>query len=277
VSHEPAVSVRAEPTHLTAHPESAETGSFPVAAMPAFFINSSTIHGDLVTMRGDLCHHLRASLRVKIGQTVWLTDERRNRYHAKVTEMTHAELTARIQDRVRGPDEMCPRILLAQALLKGDHMDWIMQKATELGVHGIVPLITHRGVVRPQAARISGQVSRWQRIALEAAQQSEQWHVPEIEPPLGSRQFFMNKVATCKLMLVERARTESLRTLPLGSDPHDTIVVAIGPEGGWSTDELTVAGQQGFRSATLGPGILRSDTASLVALTILQSRLGKLG
>ena len=245
--------------------------------MPAFFIDSSTIHGDRVTITGDLGHHLRASLRVQIGQTVWLTDEQRNRYHAKVTEITPAELTAHIQDRMRGPDETCPRILLAQALLKGDHMDWIIQKATELGTYGIVPLITHRGVVRPQATRVSGQVSRWQRIALEAAQQSEQWHVPEIEPPRGSRQFFMDRAAPLKLMLAERAESESLRTLPLGSDPQDVIVIAIGPEGGWSTDELTVAGEQGFRSTTLGPGILRSETASLAALTILQSRLGRLG
>ena len=191
--------------------------------------------------------------------------------------MTHTDLTAHIQDRLRGPDETSPRILLAQALLKGEHMDWIVQKATELGVYGIVPLITHRGVVRPQATRISGQVSRWQRIALEAAQQSEQWHIPDIEPPCGSRQFFMEKVAPLKLMLVERAEGESFRTLPLDSDPQDTIVVAIGPEGGWSRDELTVAGEQGFRSTTLGPGILRSETASLAALTMLQSRLGKLG
>ena len=89
-------------------------------------------------------------------------------------------------------------------------MDWVIQKATELGVRGIVPLITHRGVVRPQAARIAGQVSRWQRIALEAAQQSEQWHIPDIEPPRGSRQFLMEKVAPLKLMLVERAESESL-------------------------------------------------------------------
>ena len=245
--------------------------------MPAFFISSSAIHDDLVTMTGDLCHHLRASLRVQIGQTIRLTDERRNRYHARVTEMTHAKLTAHIQDRLHGPDETGPRILLAQALLKGDHMDWIIQKATELGVHGIVPLITHRGVVRPQATRLAGQVSRWQRIALEAAQQSEQWHIPDIEPPRGSRQFLMEKVAPLKLMLVERAESESLRTLPLGSDPQDALVVAIGPEGGWSPDELTLAGEQGFRSVTLGPGILRSDTASLAALTILQSRAGKLG
>jgi 16S rRNA (uracil1498-N3)-methyltransferase len=228
-------------------------------------------------MTGDLCHHLRASLRAQIGQTIRLTDERRTRYHAKITDMTSAELTAQIQERVSGPEETYPRILLAPALVKGDHMDWIIQKATELGVHGIVPLITHRGVVRPQATRISGQVSRWQHIALEAAQQSEQWHIPGIEPPRSSRQFFMDMVAPLKLILVERAGTESFRTLSLGSDPQGAILVAVGPEGGWSAEELTVAGEQGFRSVTLGSGILRSDTASLAAVTILQSRLGKLG
>jgi len=87
----------------------------------------------------------------------------------------------------------------------------------------------------------------------------------------------MDRVAPLKLMLMERAGGESFRTLPLNSNPQDTIVLAIGPEGGWSTDELTVAGEQGFRSTTLGTGILRSETASLAALTILQSRLGKLG
>ncbi|MET0515263.1 MAG: 16S rRNA (uracil(1498)-N(3))-methyltransferase [Nitrospiraceae bacterium] len=245
--------------------------------MPAFFIHSSTIHGDLVRITGDLCHHLRASLRLRIGQTVWLTDEQRNRYHATVTEMTAAELTAHIQDRLRGPAETWPRILLAQALLKSDHMDWIIQKATELGVYGIAPLIAHRGVIRPKVTRITGQVARWQRIALEAAQQSEQWHIPEIEPPRDSRQFFMERAAPLSLILVERAGSESLRTLPLRSDTQHTIMIAIGPEGGWSTDELTIADKQGFRSTTLGSGILRSETASLAAVTILQSRLGNLG
>ena len=105
--------------------------------MPAFFIPSSDIHGTEITLTGDLCHHLRASLRVKPGECLWSPIECRQRYRVEVTELAQQRMTARILEQREGPVETGPTLLLAQALLKGDHMDWVVQKASELGVRTI--------------------------------------------------------------------------------------------------------------------------------------------
>ena len=245
--------------------------------MPAFFIPSSDIHGTDITLTGDLCHHLRASLRVKLRECLWLTDEHRRRYRVEVVELAQHRMTVRILDQHEGPAEIGPTVLLAQALLKGDHMDWVVQKASELGVRTILPLVSQHGVVRPQPGRIAAQVSRWQRIATEAAQQSEQWQPPHVLEPLDSRQFFSSTTATCTLILAERREAVALSHVPLPALLAESVAVVIGPEGGWSEEELTLALAHGCHAASLGAHILRADTAAVTALSIVQSRLGRLG
>ena len=146
--------------------------------MPAFFVSSLDIRETQITLTGDLCHHVRASLRVKPGEDLWLTHEQRRRYRVRVTHVSQQAVMTEILEQRLGPVETGPPLLLAQALLKGDHMDWVVQKASELGVRTILPLVSRHGVVRPQPDRIAAQVARWQRIATEAAQQSEQWQPP---------------------------------------------------------------------------------------------------
>lgn len=245
--------------------------------MPAFFIPSSDIQGAEITLTGDLCHHLRASLRVKPGECLWLTDDRRRRYRVEIMEVAQQRMTVRILDQREGPAETGPTILLAQALLKGDHMDWVVQKASELGVRSILPLIAHHGVVRPQTGRIAGQVSRWQRIATEAAQQSEQWQTPQVLEPLDSRRFFSEKAASRSLILAERREAPALSNVALSALLTESLALVIGPEGGWSEEELSLALAQECQAVTLGAHILRADTAAVTALSIVQSRLGRLG
>ncbi len=245
--------------------------------MPAFFIPSSDIHGTEITLTGDLCHHLRASLRVKPGEFLWLTDEHRRRYRVRVTELAQQGLTVQILDQLHGPIETGPPLLLAQALLKGDHMDWVVQKASELGVRTILPLVSQHGVVRPQSGRIATQVSRWQRIATEAAQQSEQWQPPHVLEPLDSRRFFSTSTATCSLILAERREALALSRVPLPALLTESLALVIGPEGGWAEEELSLALMQGCHAVSLGTHILRADTAAVTALSIVQSRLGRLG
>jgi 16S rRNA (uracil1498-N3)-methyltransferase len=245
--------------------------------MPAFFVASSDIHGAEITLTGDLCHHLRASLRVKPGESLWLTDDQRRRYRVRVTLVAQQALTAEILEQRQGPIETAPPLLLAQALLKGDHMDWVVQKASELGVRTILPLISRHGVVRPQSDRIASQVARWQRIATEAAQQSEQWQPPQVLAPLESSRFFSRHQGTCSLLLAERHKAVALARVPLPNLPSEQLTVIIGPEGGWAEDEIALALAQQCQAVSLGECILRADTAAVTALSIVQSRLGRLG
>ena len=245
--------------------------------MPAFFISSTEIHGTELTLTGELCHHLRASLRVKPGEILQLTDEHRQRYQARVRTVTPQGLTAEILAARPGPTDAAPCVLLAQVILKGDHMDWVVQKASELGVRTILPLTSRHGIVRPQPDRVAAQVARWQRIATEAAQQSEQWQPPQVLEPMDVRRLFSNHGATAALLLAERQDALGLAVAPLPTHPTDTITLMIGPEGGWAEEELSQAVEGRCRAVSLGESILRADTAAVAALSIVQSRLGRLG
>jgi 16S rRNA (uracil1498-N3)-methyltransferase len=245
--------------------------------MPAFFIDSRDIHDGVVTITGDLLHHLRASLRLRLNETLHLTDDHRRRHHATVTDLTSERLTARIISSAEGPDRLSPPLILGQALLKGDHMDWIMQKAAELGVEAIVPLVTGRSVVRPHQQRVSAQTARWQRIAREAAQQSEQWLIPAVAAPREFRDFLAQSTGAARLILVERTQGKRLTEIPMPPGHAASVAIAVGPEGGWLAEEVAMAKDQGFEPITLGATILRSETAALAALAVLQSRVGLLG
>lgn len=245
--------------------------------MPAFFISSAEIHGTALTLTGELCHHLRASLRVKSGEVLRLTDEHRQRYEVRVSAVAPQALTAEILESRPGPIDTSPRVILAQVILKGDHMDWVVQKASELGVKAVLPLISRHGVVRPQPERVAAQVARWQRIATEAAQQSEQWQPPQVLEPLEVRRFFSGHQATTALLLAERQNAVGLANVPLPALPTDTITVIVGPEGGWAEEELSQAMDGQCLAVSLGEHILRADTAAVTALSIVQSRLGRLG
>lgn len=245
--------------------------------MPVFFIRSSDIHGSEITITGDLCHHLRASLRVKPGEFLWLTDEHRIRYRAQAKHVGQQALMAEILEQRQGPIETGPSLLLAQALIKGDHMDWVVQKAGELGVRTILPLVTQHCVVRPQPGRIVAQLSRWQRIATEAAQQSEQWQPPLVLEPVDSRRYFSTATASYSLILAERREAPGLSMAPLPIHLTENLALIIGPEGGWAEEEVTLALSQGCHPVSLGAHILRAETAAVTAVSIVQSRLGRLG
>jgi 16S rRNA (uracil1498-N3)-methyltransferase len=244
--------------------------------MPTFFVASEAIVPPTVRITGPLLQHLRASLRLQAGELLTVTDEHGTRYRAEIAEVSSGTLIGRILDTTSAPPKTSPSIVLAQSLLKGEKMDWVIQKATELGVARIAPVLASHSVVRPRADRIEHQLARWQRIALEAAQQSERWSVPVIdEPATVPHLLSTSKTAALKILLAERSDGASLSSLPLHNDGD--VWLLIGPEGGWEEAEFRHMREQGFVGVTLGPRILRAETAAIAALTILQSRLGELG
>lgn len=246
--------------------------------MPTFFVAPEAVTPPTIRITGPLLHHLRESLRLQRGESLTLTDSQGTRYRVEVSEITAHAIDARIVEQETPPLRVTPQLLLGQALLKGEKMDWVLQKATELGVDTIVPLETHHSVVKPNPTRIAHQLTRWRRIALEAAQQSERWTIPTISDPTTLSQFCTQQAAaTMKGMLVERTSGLSLTSVALPREPHHSIVVLIGPEGGWTKEEQRLAQDRGFTPLTLGSRILRAETATLAAISILQSRLGELG
>ena len=247
--------------------------------MPTFFVTADAVTPPTIRITDPLLRHLRDSLRLHPGETLTLTDQTGRRYRTEIVQVTTKAIEARILDQTIAPPRTTPTLVLAQALLKGEKMDWIVQKATELGVDRIVPVHTAHGVVKIQPERVDHQKARWERIALEAAQQSERWTVPTIDVPTNLKSLFHRQAsATTKIILSERSKELPLAkaTLPSGG-AQNTIVLLIGPEGGWDTGELHQADEAGFQAVTIGQRILRAETAAIAAISIVQARLGELG
>jgi 16S rRNA (uracil1498-N3)-methyltransferase len=246
--------------------------------MPVFFVPSQCITPPTISITGDLLSHLRDSLRVNIGASLWFGNGQSTRYHAEITDISKRAVIGRILETVQEPLRRTPRLILGQSLLKGEKMDWVIQKATELGVAELVPIESRHSVVQLKADRVDHQLARWQRIALEAAQQSEQWRVPTIAPPQHLAALLTAcATGTITLMLAERREGKSLQSVELPQDATSSLLVLIGPEGGWSQEEMQMAEQAGVQSITLGQQILRAETAAIATISILQSRLGGLG
>ncbi|MBI3356354.1 MAG: 16S rRNA (uracil(1498)-N(3))-methyltransferase [Nitrospirae bacterium] len=247
--------------------------------MPVFFVPPQCITPPTVSVTGELFTHLRDSLRIEVGETILVADGEDRRYRTEITAITKQSMTGRVIDVIPRPSRRAPSLILGQALVKGEKMDWVIQKTTELGVQTIIPIQSRQSIVQFKADRIQAQTARWQRIALEAAQQSEQWHVPTIASSLHFSSC-MTQISAHSLALILTERRDQIRTLAsiaLPAPPEASILVLIGPEGGWREEEVATAEKAGCIPITLGPKILRAETAAMLAIGILQHRLGELG
>lgn len=247
--------------------------------MPVFFLPPQCITPPMVSVTGELLTHLRDSLRIEVGETVLVADGKDRRYHTEITAITKQSMTGRVLDVIPRPSQRAPSLILGQALLKGEKMDWVIQKTTELGVQTIIPIQSRQSIVQLKADRIETQLARWRRIALEAAQQSEQWRVPTMASPLSLSSCTMQPPAhSLTLILTERRnQISTLASIELPASPEASILVLVGPEGGWTQKEVATAEGAGCIPITLGPKILRAETAAITAIGILQHRLGELG
>jgi 16S rRNA (uracil1498-N3)-methyltransferase len=246
--------------------------------MPVFFIDSDSIQDNHIVIAEPLARHLVASLRIQPGENLWLGEPGGPRYQAQVTRVGKNELTARIVATIQPPPRPTPRVTLGTALINSQHLEWAIQKATELGAARISPLITRRTVVLPRAERIAKQLTRWHNVAREAAQQSMRWEIPDVAAPETLSQWCARQTdADRRFLLWENSQATVLRKeLRSGSKPS-TVAVAIGPEGGFDLDEVKTAQDNGFAVVSLGSRILRTESAALAALTLIQYEWGDLG
>jgi 16S rRNA (uracil1498-N3)-methyltransferase len=231
-----------------------------------FFVDE--VRSGRAEISGDDARHLTRVLRVEAGQRYEISDNR-NVYLAEIEIARKEHVTFRTIEKLAGPAPTV-RLVLCAALIKFDHFEWMIEKATELGVSEIVPVETirsERGLERAAHKRIE----RWRRIALEASQQSRRAVLPEVSEPEPLRVTLMRE-ATRKFALDENPATPPLNTaLPAVRDPQDSVALLIGPEGGWTEEERAHFTAAAWMPVSLGPLILRAETAALATLAIVNS------
>ncbi len=244
--------------------------------MPVYFIQSKSIQDDRITLTGVLAHHLRDVLRCRAGEIVHLVDEDRVRYQTELNQVTEKRIIAKILQRERPELRPIPAVTLAQAVLKGNRMDWAIQKASELGVNVIIPVVTERTVARPKAERAHHQRDRWQKIAKEASQQCGRMDFSDVKPVVSLDDLLKNTPGvSLKLVPWEQEQERSLKAALHNLKEQKSISVLIGPEGGFSSREIEKAREAGWASVSLGPRILRAETAGMAVLAILEYELNE--
>jgi len=242
--------------------------------MHVYLIQSESIQNNRIILTGDLAHHLRDVLRFEAGDTVDLVDEKQGRYHTELTQVTKEKIIANILQKVKNTAPLGPSLFLAQAVLKGDKMDWVVQKATELGVSTILPVVTERTIARPRAEREAHHLDRWHKIAKEASQQCGRSDVPAVRTVVSLDELLKNPPdVSLKLVPWEREQEPALKAVLQNLEKENSVMILIGPEGGLSASEIEKTRKAGWISVSLGPRILRAETAGLAVLAILQYEL----
>lgn len=239
--------------------------------MPRFFVNA--IEGEHALIHGEDARHITKSLRMRAGEHAVLCDGEGTDYHCEAVSFGET-VVFRILRREVSIAEPSVRLRLFQALPKGDKLEWIVQKAVELGVSEIVPVLTKRCIARPEPDAMEKRRARLSRVALEAAKQSGRGRIPEIAPLIGFQEAVSMMCGADLGILCYEAGGSPLRNLVTGTE--QSIDVLIGSEGGFEPEEAAFAVEHGIKTATLGTRILRCETAPLAALSVVMHLTGNL-
>lgn len=216
----------------------------------------------MAELRGEEAKHLTRVLRVELDQVYEISDNA-HKYLAKVVEAHKEAVRFEIVERLEASRET-PRITLYAAIIKFEHFEWGIEKATELGVDCIVPLVsarTEKGLDKAVPKRLE----RWRKIALEASQQSRRAFLPEVREAIALRKVLGN-VQGKKFFLDEERSGQALKR----AVDEEEVSVLIGPEGGWTEEERDLARGSGWTPISLGPRVLRAETAWMASLAILR-------
>lgn len=226
----------------------------------------------LLTLPVPVAHHARDVLRLRAGARVLIFDGSGGEFEAILERVSRREVLARLSHRVSSRPESPLKLVVALSPLKGDTMDLVIQKATELGVVEFRPLLTHRTEPALRRTLEGPRYERWKRVASAASEQCGRGFVPMIRPTATLTALLQQPFDGPKILLWEKEGQPSLRSLEAAS----SALLLIGPAGGWESQEAGQILAAGFQPATLGPRILRAETAVLAAVTALQVLWGDL-
>jgi 16S rRNA (uracil1498-N3)-methyltransferase len=239
-----------------------------------FYIPRDQIREGIAVLPPDQFHHLFNVLRLGPGDEVEIFDGEGTGYMGEVSGSGSEILIRGIMPASVIKPATC-RLILAPALIKADRFEWVLQKATELGVQEFAPLKTRYCEISIPENKLAARMERWCRIVQEASKQCCRLSIPLIHPPVLFGEFLASKFGhdCTKLMLYEKAALSWGVRCPLSS----LVLLCIGPEGGWDREEVANAEKAGYDVLGLGNRILRSETAALAAVSIIQFQAGELG
>ena len=239
-----------------------------------FFVTTEAIHNDTVTLPAELANHVGTVLRLNKGDEIILLDGNGNHYRCRIETLEKRTGAARIIEQWLIEEQTIP-LRLIQGLPKGDKMEMILQKGTELGINCFSPVWSERSLPAAPSGRDVKKQQRWQRIVTEAARQSRRPILPNCEQARPLQEVLGDCDAELKLMLWEEGSQPLREVLP--ELPPREIALLVGPEGGFSPQEAGLAQAHGFLPVHLGSRILRTETAGFAVSAVLQYLYGDLG
>jgi 16S rRNA (uracil1498-N3)-methyltransferase len=238
------------------------------------FVSGALSNGAEIELDGDRSRYLGKVLRARVGDAVTVFNGEGPEWPATLLRISRNSVSLKLGDGVEAGTESPLKIHLVQGISRGERMDIVIQKATELGVKRITPVLTEFGVVKLDPDRAEKRREHWQKIAASACEQSGRTRLPLIDTPLTLKTWFGGKppAVDAQWILTPGAAT------PLVSlaEPQTKVCVLIGPEGGFSDTEYGDAEVSGFKAVSLGPRVLRTESAAIATLSVLQSLWGDL-
>ncbi len=229
--------------------------------MDVFYSPPNCIHDLSLIIEGDEYHHLLHVMRKIIGDELFVADGEGVMYRVKIASISSSETTCDILERMPNYNEPSRELILVQAILKNpNRMDWIIEKATELGVHEIFPVIMERTIA------VKNKIDRWKHIALAAMKQSVRCKLPEIHEVSFFHDVISRFSSSHVFLCHEKSDDRTIKSVMENIYDNNPIVLCIGPEGGFGEDEIDLARNVGAKILSLGSTRLRSETAAIVAL-----------
>lgn len=237
-----------------------------------FMINSDCISDGYAVIEGEVHNHIARVLRLGVGESLQLADQDGVIYFGVIHQVTRKQLEIAISSTQAAveTETAAPRITICQALPKGDKIDLILQKGTELGAHDFWLFGGRRSVAKLRPEQQTGKLERWNRIASEAARQSGRNHVPQVSWRPVALDAASSADQQLRLILWEDEREHSLKQVLSSQEKPVSVIVAIGPEGGFDPLEVEQFTRHGFQTVSLGSRVLRTETAGIAILAIMQ-------
>ncbi|MGL5677718.1 MAG: 16S rRNA (uracil(1498)-N(3))-methyltransferase [Cellulosilyticaceae bacterium] len=246
--------------------------------MPKFFVEPQQVNETFIRIEGENVNHMKNVLRLVVEDEILINDRQGNDYKCIISEIEQHHIIAQIQLKSTSETEPSVEVTLYQPLIKGEKIEWVFQKAVEIGVTHIIPVMTERCVVKIETSKkIQAKLDRWNKITEAAAKQSGRGIVPVVAQPMTFKEAIVHqKTHNIKSIIpYENEDKRGIRDV-LQASHSLKYGIFIGPEGGFTEAEVAYALEAGVQSVTLGKRILRSETASLVALTNIMYEMGEM-